>query len=133
MKMLDTNICIHLIKHKPPEVIERFDKERANGICISAITLAELELGVEKSTQKERNQLALAMLLGTINVLPFDDLAAIEYGKIFAYLQRNCTPVGKMDILIGAHARSLGIPIVTNNTKDFERMPGLILENWVKN
>lgn len=131
MKMLDTNICIHLIKKKPPKVLKRFEKEFDNGLCISAITLAELELGVEKSAQKERNQLALAMLLTSLDVLPFDSPAAVEYGKIFAYLQRNGTPVGKMDILIGAHARSLGIPIITNNTKDFERIPGLILENWV--
>lgn len=132
MKMLDTNICIHIIKRKPKDVLDRFECESADGLCISAITLAELEFGVEKSLQKERNQLALAMLLPMIDVLPFDDLAAVEYGKIFAHLQRNGTPVGKMDILIAAHARSLGMPIVTNNTKDFEHVPSLVLENWVK-
>lgn len=132
MKMLDTNICIHIIKRRPQSVLDIFEKELQDGLCISAITLAELELGVEKSAQKEQNQLALAMLLAVLEVMPFDDAAAVEYGSIFAYLQRHGTPVGKMDILIAAHARSLGMTVVTNNTKDFERVPNLSLENWVR-
>ena len=93
MKMLDTNICIYTIKQKPLEVLNRFKQEIPDGLCISAITLAELKHGIEKSVKPERNELALAQLLAALTVIPFDDLAAVEYGKICAYLQKQGTPV----------------------------------------
>ncbi len=133
MKMLDTNICIYTIKKKPESVLEKFKQEFINGegLCISAITLAELKHGVEKSSCPEKNELALAQLLTALTVLPFDDLSAIEYGKICAYLQKRGTPIGTMDMLIAAHARANKLTLVTNNTREFERVPDLKLENWV--
>ena len=132
MKMLDTNICIYTIKQKPIEVLNRFKQEIPDGLCISAITLAELKHGIEKSVKPERNELALAQLLAALTVIPFDDLAAVEYGKICAYLQKQGAPIA-MDMLIAASALSVGMTLVTNNTREFERIPELSLENWVEN
>lgn len=129
--MLDTNICIYAIKKKPESVLERLRSELDSGICISSVTLAELRFGVEKSLYPERNTVALSQFLVPLNVLPFDDTAAVEYGRICAFLQRKGTPIGTMDMLIAAHAKTVGIPLVTNNTKEFERVPDLLLENWV--
>ena len=129
--MLDTNICIYAIKKKPEGVLERLRSELDSGICISSVTLAELRFGVEKSLYPERNTVALSQFLVPLNVLPFDDTAAVEYGRICAFLQRKGTPIGTMDMLIAAHAKTVGIPLVTNNTKEFERVPDLLLENWV--
>lgn len=131
MKMLDTNICIYAIKNKPEDVVKRFTQEMESGLCISSITLAELSHGVEKSSNPIKNQFALTKFLTPLTILPFDDFAAFEYGKIRSYLQRNGTPIGPMDTLIAAHARSEGMVLVTNNTREFERVPDLILENWV--
>ena len=132
MKMLDTNICIYTIKQKPEEVLNRFKQEIPKGLCISAITLAELKHGVEKSAKPERNEIALAQLLAALTVIPFDDLAAVEYGKICAHLQKQGTPIGTMDMLIAASAIASGLTLVTNNTREFERVPNLSLENWVQ-
>lgn len=132
MKMLDTNICIYTIKQKPVEVLERFKQEMPNGLCISAITLAELKHGVEKSARPERNEIALAQLMAALTVIPFDDMAAVEYGKICADLQKQGKPIGMMDMLIAASAVSNGMTLVTNNTREFERVSGLSLENWVQ-
>ena len=129
--MLDTNISMYAIKKKPEGVLERLRSELDSGICISSVTLAELRFGVEKSLYPERNTVALSQFLVPLNVLPFDDTAAVEYGRICAFLQRKGTPIGTMDMLIAAHAKTVGIPLVTNNTKEFERVPDLLLENWV--
>lgn len=129
--MLDTNICIYAIKKKPESVLKRLRSELDSGICISSVTLAELRFGVEKSLYPERNTVALSQFLVPLNVLPFDDTAAVEYGRICAFLQRKGAPIGTMDMLIAAHAKTVGIPLVTNNTKEFERVPDLLLENWV--
>lgn len=131
MKMLDTNICIYTIKHNPESVIKRFTKEIFNGLCISSITLGELWHGVEKSVNPQKNSITLTKFLTALTILPFDDLAAIEYGKICAYLQKQGTPIGPMDMLIAAHAKSENLILVTNNTREFERVPDLKLENWV--
>ena len=130
--MLDTNICIYAIKKKPESVLERLHKELNNGLCISAITLAELQFGVEKSQYPERNTAALGQFLVALNVLPFGDIAAAEYGRLCAYLQRKGTPIGTMDMLIAAHAKTAGLTLVTNNTREFERVPDLVLENWTE-
>ena len=132
MKMLDTNICIYTIKQKPIEVLSRFKEELPDGLCISAITLAELKHGVEKSARPERNELALAQFLTALTVVPFDDLAAVEYGKICAELQKQGKHIGTMDMLIAASAVSLDMTLVTNNTREFIRVPGLSLENWTQ-
>lgn len=128
--MLDTNVCIYAIKKKPAEVLERLKTNLERGLCISAITLAELEHGVKKSTYPEKNELALMQFLSVLTVLPFDDMASVEYGKICAYLQKQGTPIGVMDMLIAAHAKAEGMILVTNNVREFERVPDLTVENW---
>lgn len=130
--MLDTNICIYSIKNKPEQVLRHLKQNLHTGLCISAITLAELEHGVEKSAYPERNTLALMQFLSILEVLPFGDLAAVEYGKLCAHLQKQGTPVGTMDMLIAAHALAEDLTLVTNNTREFIRIPGLRLENWAE-
>ena len=128
--MLDTNICIYAIKNNPEQVLEKLKQNLSNRICISAITLAELQHGVEKSMNPEKNSMALLQFLSILDILPFDDLAAVEYGKICAYLQKRGTPIGTMDMLIAAHAKTENLIIVTNNVREFERVPNLKIENW---
>ena len=128
--MLDTNICIYIIKHKPEKVIERFLKLNPKEICISSITFAELSYGVEKSLAKIKNHIALTLFLSNIEIRSFDMKAAEEYGGVRAELEAKGLPIGPLDTQIAAHARSLGLVLVTNNTKEFERVSGLQLENW---
>ena len=130
--MLDTNICIYAIKNKPEQVLERLEANLSKGLCISAITLAELEHGVEKSSRPDRNAAALLQFLSILDVLPFDDLAAVEYGKICAYLQRLGKPIGTMDMLLAGHVLAEGLTLVTNNVREFERVPELKIENWAE-
>ncbi|CCZ05165.1 probable ribonuclease VapC [Eubacterium sp. CAG:603] len=129
--MLDTNICIYLIKHKPPQVFEKLQEHNPDEICISAVTYAELVHGVEKSKAVERNRLALTILLSNIEILDFDMKAAEEYGRIRADLEKNGTPIGPLDMMIAGHAKSLDYTIVTNNVGEFKRVEGLQYENWV--
>lgn len=129
--MLDTNICIYVIKNKPLIVKENFLKHDINYICISSITFAELMHGAEKSQYPEKTRTAIYNFLSPIKVMSFDSNAAIEYGKIRASLETKGTPIGPMDMLIAAHAKSLDLTIVTNNTKEFERIKDLQVENWV--
>jgi tRNA(fMet)-specific endonuclease VapC len=128
--MLDTNICIYIIKEKPKKVLDIFHTLDIGDVCISSITLAELEYGVEKSNYKERNKLALAGFLSSIEILPFSDKAAAEYGKIRASLERQSNIIGAYDLMIGAHALCENITLVTNNIKEFKRIKNLSLENW---
>ena len=128
--MLDTNICIYIIKAKPKKVLDKFHTLGMGDVCISSITLAELQYGVEKSKYKERNKLALAAFLSSIEILPFSDNAAAEYGKIRANLEKQGNIIGAYDLMIGAHALSENITLVTNNTKEFKRIENLSLENW---
>jgi tRNA(fMet)-specific endonuclease VapC len=129
MYMLDTNICVFLIRQKPPILLERL--QNSWGVrCLSAITLAELRHGVEKSLFPEKNTKALMNFLSIVEILPFDDKAAWEYGKVKAALQRQGTPIGPLDTLIAGHAKAAGAVLVTNNTKEFARVDGLRLEDW---
>lgn len=128
--MLDTNMVIYIIKHKPASVLEHFQQYEPSGFCISAITLAEMQYGISKSSQPGKNQLALVSFLSNIAVLPFEDGAAVEYGDIRAGLEKKGMPIGPNDMLIAAHARAMDLTVVTNNTKEFARVPGLRLENW---
>ena len=116
--MLDTNICIYAIKHKPPEVIRNFLKHDPDDMCISSITYGELMHGVEKSQSVERNRVAITLFLSSIEILPFDAEAAEEYGRVRADLERKGTPIGPMDMLIAGHAKSEGLILVTNNTRE---------------
>lgn len=130
--MLDTNICIYAIKKNPVGVHRKLVEHLDEGICISAITLAELEHGVYKSTKVESNAENLAKFTRVITVIPFEEACATEYGKICAYLQKAGTPISTMDMLIAAHARALGYTVVTNNVREFERVPELKIENWIE-
>lgn len=128
--MLDTNICIHVIKNRPETVIRNFLKHEPSELCISSITYAELMHGVEKSQDAERNRIAITLFLSPLSVLEFDNYAAEEYGKVRANLERKGTPIGPMDTLIAAHAKAEDLILVTNNTREFNRVEGLTVENW---
>ena len=130
--MLDTNICIYVMKKKPENVLRRFREEMDGGICISSITLAELEYGMKHSSDPVKNEQALLRFLAPLSVLPFGAAAASEYGEIRAYLQSRGTPIGPLYMLIAAHARVEGMTLVTNNMREFERVPELDLENWAE-
>lgn len=130
--MLDTNICIYTIKHKPPEVIKNFLRHNPDEMCISSITYAELMHGVEKSQSVERNRMAITLFLSAITILPFNQYAAEEYGKVRAELERKGTPIGPMDMLIAGHARAEELVLVTNNTREFFRVENLEVEDWTK-
>ena len=130
--MLDTNICIYAMKNKPEQVLQRLKKELNSGVCISSITLAELEYRMKHSSNPGKNEQALLRFLVPLSVLPFGTAAAPEYGEIRANLQSSGTPIGLLDMLIAAHARSEGMTLVTNNVREFERVPDLEVENWVE-
>lgn len=129
--MLDTNICIYVIKNKPESVINRFLQHNPDELCISAITYAELLQGVEKSQAIEKNRFAMTMFLSPITILEFDNYAAEEYGKIRANFEKKGVPIEPMDMLIAGHARSKNLILVTNNVKEFNRVENLKIENWI--
>lgn len=130
--LLDTNICIYLIRRRPEIVLKRIQGLQVSDLGISSITLSELEYGVAKSRKQEQNKLALTEFLTPIEIMPFDDMAAKHYGELRAYLERCGTPIGSLDTLIAAHAVSLQSTLVTNNESEFRRVPGLKIENWTK-
>jgi len=130
--MLDTNICIYVIKHKPEKVFQKLQTIHPEDVCISSVTYAELAHGVEKSAAVEKNKLALSMLLANMEILDFDVDAADCYGKIRAGLEKNGTPIGPLDMMIAGHAQSLGYTVVTNNVKEFSRVSALKIENWAE-
>ena len=131
MYMLDTNICIYIIKNRPEQVRDRLAALASGDVCISSVTLAELATGVEKSRDVERNRTALHLFLAPLKVLDFDDHAALAYGKIRADLEKRGMPIGSMDMLIAAHAVSSRCVLVTNNEREFQRIQDLTIENWV--
>ena len=128
--LLDTNICIYLIRQRSTPALERFEELEVGEIGVSVITVSELRYGVEKSTWVEQNREALDQFLLPLEVLDFDLTATATYGKIRTALEKQGTPIGPLDTLIAAHALNLGVTLVTNNTREFERVPGLHLENW---
>ncbi|HBN10977.1 MAG TPA: VapC toxin family PIN domain ribonuclease [Ruminococcus sp.] len=129
--MLDTNMCIYAQKNNP-HVIAKIKENFSHGLAISSITLAELEHGVQASANVEKNTIALLKFLSIVEVLSFDTGAAVEYGKICADLRKKGTPIGTMDMLISAHARSENLIVVTHNTREFQRVETLQLEDWFK-
>lgn len=130
--MLDTNICIYIIKRKPQAVIERFLQTEISQIGISSITLSELFLGVSKSSKPDQNKIAIAQFIAPLEIMPYDDQAANYYGDLRAYLERQGKPIGSLDMLIAAHALSINSTLVTNNEKEFFRITNLKIDNWVK-
>jgi len=129
--ILDTNTCIYIIKRKPSKVIERFEKTKVSQIGISSITLSELLYGVSKSSKPEQNQIALFQFAAPLEILPYDDGAAQYYSDLRTGSERQGTPIGSLDMLIAAHALSLGCTLITNNEKEFIRIPKLKIDNWL--
>ncbi len=128
--MLDTNICIYVIKNYPPKLRERFNR-LAEQLCISSITLGELRYGAEKSARQLDNLDAVEQFTERLEILPFSAKAAVHYGQLRAELERRGRPVGALDMLIAAQARAEGLVVVTNNAREFRRISGLRVENWV--
>ncbi|MEI7665853.1 MAG: type II toxin-antitoxin system VapC family toxin [Synechococcaceae cyanobacterium ELA263] len=128
--LLDTNICIYVIKARPPAMLESFNRH-AGHLAISAITLSELLHGVEKSAAPERNLAVVENFCSRLDVLPYGPKASLHYGQIRSALERRGTPIGVNDLHIAAHTRSEGLTLVSNNLREFERVEGLLLENWV--
>ncbi len=127
--LLDTDICIYVINERPSHVLEAFLRHEAEGLGISSITAAELHYGVAR-TGSSRNLKALGKFLGPLEIAPFDLAAAEVFGQVRAWLAGQGTPIGPYDTQIAAHAQALGVTLVTNNTREFARVPGLRLENW---
>ena len=128
--MLDTNVCLYLIKEHPPSVVERFATHAVGDIGISVMTLAELEYGVSKSGRPARNREALDQFISPLEVAPFDRRATAAYGKLRTTLEKNGRTIGSMDLLIAAHALSLDVRLITRNIREFGRVPGLRVEDW---
>jgi tRNA(fMet)-specific endonuclease VapC len=128
--MLDTNICIYVMKNYPPALRDKFNS-LAEQLCISCITLGELHYGAEMSARRTENLIAIEHFTARLEVLPFEAKAAMHYGQVRAELERAGALCGPHDMQIGGHARSEGLIVVTNNAREFSRMPGIRVENWV--
>ena len=128
--MLDTNIIIYAKNKRPDKIFKKLQEYGPGDLCISSITMAELEYGICKSSKPDQNRAALFLFLSSISIVPFDGNAAREYGMIRYDLKEKGIPIGANDLLIAAHAKSLGLTLISNNTREFERVKGLKLENW---
>ena len=129
--MLDTNICIQLIKQRPQRLVNKLGRTAAGDVGISSITLAELEYGVAKSGRVERNRDALRKFTSPLEIEAFDQPAAAIYGKIRALLEKKGQTIGSLDMMIAAHAVTLDVTLITNNQTEFKRVPGLKTANWL--
>jgi tRNA(fMet)-specific endonuclease VapC len=129
--ILDTNICIYIIKRKPVSVFEKLQQCPLGQVGISVITLAELEYGARKSANPTKNREALQQFMLPFEIFSFDFDCTIEYGRIRSELEKSGTPIGPLDMLIAAHTMKLAATLVTNNEKEFSRVKGLQIENWV--
>lgn len=130
--LLDTNICIYVMKGSFSALGERIASTSPADVGISSITAGELLFGAEKSQHRAKTKARLDSFLSNVEVLPFDQEAAKHYGPIRSALEKKGTPIGPLDVLIAAHARSLGFTLVTNNVREFNRVPGLLVVNWTK-
>jgi tRNA(fMet)-specific endonuclease VapC len=129
--LLDTNVCVELLRGRAPHLFENMRRFDVDDIAISSITLAELQYGIAKSKRSARHIVLLAEFCAPLAILPFDSIAAETYGRVRADLERAGTPVGPLDTLIAAHALSRGLTVVTNNEREFKRVPDLRVENWL--
>lgn len=129
--LLDTNICIYIIKQTPLSVFKKFKKLELGDIGLSSVTVAELYYGVAKSQHKEKNNLALENFLLPLEIVSFDEQAAVCYGDLRTQLENIGQPIGPLDLMIAAQAKSMGVVLVTNNLKEFNKIAGLKVENWV--
>jgi tRNA(fMet)-specific endonuclease VapC len=130
--LLDTSTCISIINKKPSSALKRIQTKRPDQIAVSTITQAELEYGVARSSFPDRNRIALLHFLFPFRMLDFDQSAAVQYGGIRAFLESKGTPIEPVDLLIAAQAKSRDLILVTNNEKEFQRIEGLKMENWVR-
>jgi tRNA(fMet)-specific endonuclease VapC len=128
--MLDTNICIDIIKERPQAVLDRFKRHAVGEIGISVVTLAELEYGVSASSRPAKNREALDQFVSPLAVASFDRDATAAYGRLRAALEKKGQMIGSMDLLIAAHAVSLDVRLITHNSREFRRVPGLRTEDW---
>ena len=128
--MLDTDTCSYIMKRSNDAVLKRLQKVSVSDVCMSVITKSELQFGVEVSPRRKQDESALSAFLGYVEVLDFPDTASLHYGKIRAHLKTLGTMIGANDLFIAVHARSLGLTLVTNNTREFGRVPKLVTENW---
>jgi tRNA(fMet)-specific endonuclease VapC len=128
--MLDTDTCSYIMRRSPEAVVKRLAKVPVDDVCISVITKSELLFGVEVSPKRRQDEAALDAFLRYLEVLDFPDKASSHYGKIRADLKTRGAMIGANDLLIAAHARSLGLTLITNNTREFRRVRGLAIENW---
>ncbi len=130
--MLDTDTCIALIKRKPPELIKRIQSKPVGDVGLSSVTLAELRHGVAKSERRDQNRAALDQFLLALDIAPFDELAADSYGDVRADLEARGMPIGPLDNLIAGHALSLNVVLITHNTREFKRVKGLRVDDWLR-
>ena len=130
--LLDTNICVFLIRRKSAAVLARFGQYGIDELAISTVTLAELRYGADKSQRPEQNHAALDAFLVPLAVVDFDSRAAARYGRLRADLERAGTPIGPLDTMIAACALARGVPLVTSNTAEFSQVPGLQVEDWTR-
>jgi tRNA(fMet)-specific endonuclease VapC len=128
--MLDTNTCVDLIRRRNERILRRMQRLPPHELCVSSITLSELEYGAAKSADPGRNRLALAEFMTPLNVIAYDDAVAPVYGRVRAELERAGTPIGPLDTMLAAHALSMGLTIVTDNEREFRRVSGLKVQNW---
>ena len=129
--LLDINICIYIAKHNPATVRARFERLRADELAMSVITWGELQFGAEKSKARTKALVALKQLQSVIQIAPIGETAGQHYGEIRSVLERKGQPIGNNDLWIAAHARAEGWTLVTNNEREFRRVPRLVVENWV--
>ena len=129
--MLDTNILIYTIRNRPKKVREAF-KKHSDYLAMSTVTLGELIYGAEKSAQSVRNLADIEALAARMDVVPFDSQAAIHFGQVKAELAKSGKLIGPYDLMIAGHARSRGLILITNNLREFKRVPGLRVENWAR-
>ena len=130
MYLLDTNICIYLIKSKSESLLERIESEDAYNIFISSISVGELEYGIAKSHYPDKNRIALVEFLSSFEIIPFTDIDAQAFGNIRAYLNKIGTPIGPYDLQIAAQCITRDLTLITHNVKEFERVPHIKIENW---
>lgn len=128
--MLDTSICVELIRRRNDRVLRKMQRYRPEDLCVSSVTLSELEYGVARSADPQRNRLALAEFMTPLGVPAYGDAVAPVYGRVRAELERAGTPIGPLDTMIAAHALSLGLTLVTDNEDEFRRVSGLRIQNW---
>jgi tRNA(fMet)-specific endonuclease VapC len=128
--LLDTDVCIYLINKQPSSVLEKLHACRAGDVCVSAVTVAELRYGASKSQRSRQNHEALDLFLAPLEMMAFDESAAIAYGEIRAQLEKAGDPIGPLDMLIAGQAKSLNVVLVTNNVREFRKVKGLKIEAW---